>query len=58
MEILKENDQEDSKLKFLAFAYHGVMLGAFIVGMYGLVSLLSLATAHLENTVQVIGSLK
>jgi hypothetical protein len=48
---------EDTGLIFAAAAYYAVMLGAFVVGLYGLFSLIWLANAEVQRSVQVMGSL-
>ena len=48
---------EDNTLRFVALAYHTVMLGVLVIGLYGLVSLLSLASAQLQNDLHILGSL-
>lgn len=46
-----------SRLQFASVAYHAVMLVAFVIGLYGLFSLFSLASAEIEHSVHIIGSL-
>lgn len=48
---------EDAKLRFAATAYYAVMLAAFVVGLYGFFSLIWLASAEVQRSVQIVGSL-
>ena len=48
---------EDSRLRFAVTAYYAVILVAFVVGLYGFFSLIWLASAELQHSVQVFGSL-
>jgi hypothetical protein len=54
MENSKHSYSEDNKLRFAAVAYYAVMLGAFAVGLYGLLSLLWLASAEIQHSVQIL----
>jgi len=49
---------EDTKLRFAATAYYAVVLAAFVMGLYGFFSLVWLASAEVQHSVQVIGSLR
>ena len=49
---------EDTKLLFAAAAYYAVVLAAFVIGLYGFFSLVWLASAEVQHSVQVIGSLR
>ncbi len=53
----EDTDPDQSMLRFAALAYHAVMLVAFVIGLYGLFSLFSLASAELQQSVHIIGSL-
>jgi len=57
MEISEDSCREDSRLRLAAVAYHAVMLAAFVIGLYGLVSLFSLASAEIQHGVHIVGSL-
>ena len=57
MKKSEDNDPEQSTLRFVALAYHAVMLGVFVIGLYGLFSLFSLASAELQNDLHILGSL-
>ena len=48
---------EENTLRFLAVAYHAVMFGVFVIGLYGFFSLFSLASAQLQNDLRILGSL-
>ena len=54
MGILENSAREQSKLRFAALVYHVVMLAALIVGVYGLISLFSLASAEIQHSVHQI----
>ena len=49
---------EDTRLRFAVTAYYAVMLVAFAIGLYGLFSLVWLASAELQHSVQVFGSVR
>lgn len=57
MEISENSSREDSTLRLAAVAYHAVMLAAFVIGLYGLFSLFSLASAEIQHSVHIMGSL-
>ena len=57
MENLENIYTEDRSLGFATFVYCAVMLVAFVIGLYGLFSLLWLAADSVGHSVQVIGSL-
>ena len=48
---------EETTLRLVALAYHAVMLGVFVIGVYGLISLFTLASAELQNDFYILGSL-
>jgi hypothetical protein len=54
MEIPKDSYPQQNTLRFVAVVYHVVMLAAFAIGMYGLLSLFSLASAELQHSVHII----
>ena len=54
MENLEHSYADDTKLRLRVFAYYAVMLGAFIVGLYGLISLVSLASAEIQHSVHIM----
>ena len=56
MENLKEKNSEQRQ-RFALVAYHTVMLVAFVIGLYGLLSLFSLVSVELQHSVQNVGSL-
>jgi len=58
MEISEDSHRKQSKPGFGALAYHVVMLAAFIIGLYGLVSLFSLASAEIQHSGHIVGSLQ
>jgi hypothetical protein len=58
MENSEDTRSEELSLRFAAFVYHGVMLAAFVIGLYGLFSLFSLAGAEIQHSVNTIGSLR
>lgn len=57
MENSEETRSEELSLRFAAFVYHGVILLAFVIGLYGLFSLFSLASAEIQHSVHIIGTL-
>jgi hypothetical protein len=58
MQKSKSAFSEDTKLRFAVTAYYAVVLAAFVMGLYGFFSLVWLATAEVQHSVQVIGSLR
>jgi hypothetical protein len=44
MKKSEDSYPEQNTLRFVAVAYHAVMLGVFVIGLYGLLSLFSLAS--------------
>ena len=57
MENSKDTSTEDSRLRLAAAAYYAVMLVSFVIGLYGLLSLFSLASAELQQSVHIVGPL-
>ena len=57
MENSENTDPDRSILRIAALAYHAVMLGVFVIGLYGLLSLFSLASAELQRDLHILGSL-
>ena len=57
MENLENLYTEDRSLGLTTLVYCAVMLVAFVIGLYGLVSLLWIAADTVGRNVQVIGSL-
>lgn len=47
----------DAQFRFVAAIYSAVLLAGFVVGVYGLISLLSLASREVERSAQVLSSL-
>jgi len=58
MENSENTDPDRSILRIAALAYHAVMLVAFVIGLYGLFSLFSLASAELQQSIHIIGSIR
>jgi len=58
MENSEDTDPDRSILRIAALAYHAVMLVAFVIGLYGLFSLFSLASAELQQSIHIIGSIR
>jgi hypothetical protein len=48
---------EDRALRLAVTAYYAVMIVVFVIGLYGFFSLVWLASAEVQHSVQVIGSL-
>jgi hypothetical protein len=57
MENLEDIYLEKRSLALAAFVYYIVMLAAFIIGLYGLISLIALAANTIDSNAQVISSL-
>ena len=57
MENLEDIYSEKRSLALAAFVYYIVMLGAFVIGLYGLLSLFWLAASTVGNNAQIINSL-
>ncbi len=54
MENSERGFTEDAKLKYVKLVYYAVMLVAFVIGMYGLLSLFSLASAEIQQSVHIV----
>lgn len=48
---------DDAQLRFAALIYYAVLIAGFVVGLYGLISLLSLATGEVERSAHLLNSL-
>ncbi|HYV03503.1 MAG TPA: hypothetical protein VFB82_02895 [Blastocatellia bacterium] len=48
---------DDAQLRFAALIYYAVLIAGFVVGLYGLISLLSLATHEVERSAHLLGLL-
>jgi hypothetical protein len=57
MENTQELYEENRSLAWTALIYYAVMLIAFIIGLYGLFSLIWMAGDSLAQNVKVLGSL-
>jgi hypothetical protein len=57
MENAQELYEENRSLAWTALIYYAVMLIAFIIGLYGLFSLIWMAGDSLAQNVKVLGSL-
>ena len=58
MENTQELYEENRALAWTALVYYAVMLIAFVIGLYGLFSLIWMAGDSLHQNVQMIGSLR
>ena len=47
----------DARFRFAAVIYTAVLLAGFVVGLYGLISLLSLASREVERNAHILSSL-
>ena len=47
----------DAQFRFAALIYYAVLIAGFVVGLYGLISLLWLATGEVERSAHVLGAL-
>jgi hypothetical protein len=50
----KDPYTEEGSLRLAAICYYAVMLASFVVGLYGLISLFSLAAAEIQHNVQLL----
>lgn len=57
MENLEDIYLEKRSLALATFVYYIVMLAAFIIGLYGLLSLIWLAANTIDGNAQIIGSM-
>jgi hypothetical protein len=57
MENLEDIYLEKRSLALAAVVYYAVMLAAFVIGLYGFLSLFWLASNTIRNNAQVISSL-
>jgi hypothetical protein len=57
MENAQELFEENRSLAWRVLIYYAVMLIAFVIGLYGLLSLIWMAGDSLAQNVQVLGSL-
>jgi hypothetical protein len=57
MQNTQELYEENRSLAWTALIYYGVLLIAFIIGLYGLFSLIRMAGDSLAHNVQALGSL-
>lgn len=57
MQNTQELYEESRSLVWTALVYYAVILTAFVIGLYGLFSLIWLAGDSLQQSVQVLGSL-
>lgn len=48
---------ENRSLRFTAIIYYAVMLAAFVIGLYGFLSLFWMATSALDRTPQLLSAL-
>lgn len=49
---------DDSRLRLVAVAYYVVTFAAFAIGLYGVFSLLSLASEEFQQSVHLLSSLR
>lgn len=47
---------ENRALRFTTIIYYAVMLAAFVIGLYGFLSLLWMATSALDRTPQLLSA--
>ncbi len=55
MENSKETITHERSLKLVAFFYYLIMFFVFVIGLYGLLSLLWMSSASLEHEARMIG---
>ena len=51
------SSSNDARFRFAAVIYCAVLLAGFAVGLYGLISLLSLASREVERNAHILSSL-
>jgi len=57
MNISERDYREDARLRFAAVTYYAVMFVVFVIGLYGLFSLFWLASAEIQHSARIVGSL-
>lgn len=58
METSEKALSQDNGFRTMALAYYAVMLVAFVIGLYGLLSLFSLASDEIQHSsIRIVGSI-
>ncbi|HTG15218.1 MAG TPA: hypothetical protein VK747_08105 [Blastocatellia bacterium] len=57
MNSLDNSYPNEKKFKLVVVLYYAVTLVGFVIGLYGLISLLSLATSEVERNAHILGAL-
>jgi hypothetical protein len=50
----KVSNPSDALFRFAVVIYYGVLLSGFVLGMFGLISLLSLASQEIERNAHIL----
>lgn len=48
---------DDAQFRFAALVYYAILIAGFVIGLYGLISLLSLATGEVERNAHLLSTL-
>jgi hypothetical protein len=57
MNSLANTHSNEKKFKLVVVVYYAVTLVGLVIGLYGLISLLSLATSEVERNAHILGAL-
>ena len=57
MNSLDNTHPNEKEFKLVVVLYYAVTLVGFVIGLYGLISLLSLATSEVERNAHILGAL-
>jgi hypothetical protein len=57
MNSLDNTHPSPKEFKLVVVLYYAVTLVGFVIGLYGLISLLTLATSEIERNAHILGSL-
>jgi hypothetical protein len=57
MNSLDNTHPIEKEFKLVVVVYYAVTLAGLVIGLYGLISLLSLATSEVERNAHVLGAL-
>jgi hypothetical protein len=57
MNSLDNTQSNEKKFKLVVVVYYAVTVVGLVIGLYGLISLLSLATSEVERNAHIVGAL-
>jgi hypothetical protein len=57
MNSLDNTHSNEKEFKLVVVVYYAVTLVGLVIGLYGLISLLSLATSEVERNAHILGAL-